>query len=86
MRTLQHLQRSSIDLMLVHWPVPGKHVDAYLELEACQRDGLVRSIGVSNYTIEVHVQRQETGSAGYGGWRMSFTRVFFSRVAWGNDV
>ena len=28
-----------LDLYLVHWPVPGKHVDAYLELQEAQRAG-----------------------------------------------
>ena len=41
-----------LDLECVHWPVPGKHVDAYVELQALQAEGLVRSIGVSNYAVE----------------------------------
>lgn len=32
--------------------VPGKHVDAYLELEALQKEGKIKSIGVSNYVVE----------------------------------
>jgi len=37
---------------LIHWPVPGKHVEAYRELEKLKDEGLLRSIGVSNYTVE----------------------------------
>jgi len=51
-KTLADLGVETIDLYCIHWPVPGKHVDAYLELEACQRDGLIRSLGVSNYAVE----------------------------------
>lgn len=51
-KTLSQLGIDSIDLYCIHWPVPGKHVDAYLELEACQREGLIRSLGVSNYALE----------------------------------
>lgn len=52
LRTLADLQVEQLDLYLVHWPVPGKHVDAYVELQALQAEGLIKSIGVSNYTIE----------------------------------
>lgn len=49
-QTLADLRTDYVDLYLIHWPVPGKHVAAYLELEKLQQEGLVRSIGVSNYT------------------------------------
>ena len=51
-RSLRDLGTEYLDLYLVHWPVPGKHVAAYLELEKCQAEGLVKSIGVSNYAVE----------------------------------
>ena len=51
-RSLRDLRTDYLDLYLVHWPVPGKHVDAYLELQKCRAEGLVRSIGVSNYAVE----------------------------------
>ena len=41
-----------LDLYLVHWPVPGKHVLAYQELESLQAEGKIKSIGVSNYVVE----------------------------------
>ena len=52
MQTLEDLGTSYLDLYLVHWPVPFKHVDAYVELQALQEEGLIKSIGVSNYAIE----------------------------------
>jgi diketogulonate reductase-like aldo/keto reductase len=41
-----------LDLYLVHWPVPGKHVLAYQELQSLQAQGKIKSIGVSNYVVE----------------------------------
>lgn len=41
-----------LDLYLIHWPVPGKHVEAYKTLLKLQKEGLVKDVGVSNYTIE----------------------------------
>lgn len=47
-----------IDLALIHWPNPsrGRYVEAWHALVEAQRQGLVRSIGVSNFTEE-HLQR-----------------------------
>ena len=46
------------DLHLIHWPNPGqgKYVEAWRALVQLQKDGLVRSIGVSNFTEE-HLTR-----------------------------
>jgi len=61
MDSLRKLRCGYIDLFLVHWPVPGKHVDAYRELECLRKEGLVRDIGVSNYTIEDLRELLESG-------------------------
>jgi diketogulonate reductase-like aldo/keto reductase len=49
---------SYVDLYLIHWPQPGR--DLYMEtwraFEKLKTDGLVRSIGVSNFLIP-HLQR-----------------------------
>jgi len=47
-----------LDLHLIHWPNPsvGKYVEAWRALVALQKDGLVRSIGVSNFAEE-HLSR-----------------------------
>jgi len=50
--TLEDLQTDYLDMYLIHWPVPGKHIEAYLELEALQAEGKIKSIGVSNYVVE----------------------------------
>ena len=58
LRTLTDLGLQHLDLYLVHWPVTGVLGDTlqpsthetWSALEACVMDGLVRSIGVSNFS------------------------------------
>jgi diketogulonate reductase-like aldo/keto reductase len=47
-----------VDLFLIHWPNPrhGKYVDAWRAMVDLQREGRVRSIGVSNFT-EQHLRQ-----------------------------
>lgn len=53
--SLKKLQTDYIDLYLVHWPVPGRYIEAWKTLEKLYRDGVVRSIGVSNFLIH-HIE------------------------------
>ena len=50
--TLQRLGIDRLDVALIHWPNPsvGLYVDAYRALVECRQRGLVRSVGVSNFT------------------------------------
>jgi len=50
-RSLARLGLEYVDLYLLHWPVPGRRLDAWRALEELQRDGLARAIGVSNFTV-----------------------------------
>ena len=52
--SLQRLGLDHLDLHLIHWPNPsvGQYVEAWQALVDLQRQGLVRSIGVSNFTEE----------------------------------
>ena len=56
--SLERLGLDHIDLQLIHWPNPGRdlYVEAWRALVQLQTDGLVRSIGVSNFT-EAHLRR-----------------------------
>ena len=53
-----------VDLYLIHWPLPrvDKYVDSWRAMIKLREDGLVRSIGVSNFTA-AHIERleKETG-------------------------
>ncbi|SDO94575.1 Aldo/keto reductase [Pedococcus dokdonensis] len=54
----QSLGVERIDLALIHWPNPSQDLypQAWAALVDAQRDGLVRTIGVSNFT-EQHLRR-----------------------------
>jgi 2,5-diketo-D-gluconate reductase A len=62
--TRTNLGLDVVDLYLIHWPNPrvDKYVDSFRAFARLQEDGLVGSIGVSNFT-EAHLQRlaDETG-------------------------
>ena len=50
--SLERLGIDQVDVALIHWPNPsvGLHVEAYKALVECRERGLVRSVGVSNFT------------------------------------
>lgn len=50
-RSLQKLNTEYIDLMLLHFPVSVVRKKSWLALEELKKEGLIKSIGVSNYTI-----------------------------------
>jgi diketogulonate reductase-like aldo/keto reductase len=62
--SLARLGLEYLDLHLIHWPNPtiGLYVEAWQALIDCQRRGLIRSIGVSNF-LPAHLDRiiSETG-------------------------
>jgi 2,5-diketo-D-gluconate reductase A len=63
--SLEKLGTDYLDLYLIHWPTPRRnlYVDTWRAFEKLQADGLVRTIGVSNFQIP-HLQRlmDETGT------------------------
>jgi diketogulonate reductase-like aldo/keto reductase len=51
-----------LDLALVHWPVPGKHVDMYRALVHCKEElKIVKRIGLSNYTEADYEELEKSG-------------------------
>lgn len=59
-QTLEFLDTDHLDLYLIHWPATVKYGDAYIEawdsLQQFKSEGLVRSIGVSNFNPD-HLDR-----------------------------
>ncbi|HTX45418.1 MAG TPA: aldo/keto reductase [Solirubrobacteraceae bacterium] len=62
--SLERLEMQHVDLYLIHWPVPAhdKYVETWQAFIDLQKEGLTRSIGVSNFQSE-HLERiiEETG-------------------------
>ena len=56
--SLERLGMDTIDLFLIHWPLPmfDRYVETWRVLEHLLADGRIRSIGVSNFEIE-HLER-----------------------------
>lgn len=50
--SLEKLQTDYVDLYLIHWPVKSKIVESWKVLERLYNEKRVRSIGVSNFTID----------------------------------
>jgi 2,5-diketo-D-gluconate reductase A len=63
--SLERLGLDYLDLHLIHWPNPSvdKYVEAWRALVDLREEGLIRSVGVSNFT-ETHLTRiiDETGA------------------------
>jgi 2,5-diketo-D-gluconate reductase A len=59
-QTLENLGVDQLDLFLMHWPLPtlydGDYVSTWEAMLELGRDGLVRSLGVSNFEPE-HLER-----------------------------
>jgi 2,5-diketo-D-gluconate reductase A len=62
--SLKRLETGHVDLYLIHWPVPAhdKYVETWKAFIDARAEGLVRSIGVSNFQ-PAHLERiiRETG-------------------------
>ncbi|MEB3198400.1 MAG: aldo/keto reductase [Candidatus Sericytochromatia bacterium] len=54
-RSLQLLGLDQLDLYLIHWPQTATRKDTWRAMERLAREGMARSVGVSNYTVR-HLQ------------------------------
>jgi 2,5-diketo-D-gluconate reductase A len=63
-RSLERLGLDYVDLYLIHWPLPrvDKYVDSFRAMVELKDEGLIRSVGVSNFK-PLHLDRvsDETG-------------------------
>lgn len=53
--SLKKLQLDYVNLLLIHWPINGSFFETWQAFEDMKKDGLTKSIGVSNYGM-VHLQ------------------------------
>lgn len=51
-KSLRDLCCDYVDIMYVHWPVPGHFIDTYKVLQEMKAEGVIRSLGISNFNIE----------------------------------
>ena len=59
-KSLADLQIGYFDLFLVHWPLPGFFAETYRALEDLHKAGKVKSIGLSNFTMEDYAELSKT--------------------------
>lgn len=51
LESMKQLGVEYVDLYLLHWPVEGRYLDYWKQLEDLYKEGLVKAIGVSNCKI-----------------------------------
>jgi diketogulonate reductase-like aldo/keto reductase len=47
--SLARMRFEQVDLLLLHWPVPGRRLESWRALERLRAEGRARAIGVSNF-------------------------------------
>ena len=62
-RSLENLGLDSVDLYYIHWPRSGKDMRPVMEqLERLRDEGLLKAIGVSNFSVEQMQHVSEVGT------------------------
>jgi len=65
-RSLDRLGRESLELYQIHWPLPPLRVETWMEgLAQTVEAGLVRAVGVSNYSLS-QMRRAQSALAKHG--------------------
>ena len=67
--SLQKLKLDYVNLLLIHWPIERAFFDTWAALEELKKEGLTRSIGVSNYQM-IHLQYLATQAHEMPGVRL----------------
>lgn len=80
-KSLKNLDSDYIDLYLVHWPLKAHRKESWKALERIYDEKLVRSIGVSNYTIN-HINEL----LGYANYVPAVNQVEFSPFLYQKDL
>ncbi|CZT43555.1 uncharacterized protein RSE6_03616 [Rhynchosporium secalis] len=91
LKTLSELQTSYLDLYLIHWPAMARlpvtspqnkrlRLEAWKALNEAKEEGLVRHIGVSNFTVEHLKELSETP----WGIRNAFVQMEIHPWYWGD--
>jgi aryl-alcohol dehydrogenase-like predicted oxidoreductase len=75
--SLSRLGMERVDLYQMHWPFPPVPITAWMEaMAAAYEDGLIRAIGVSNYTLAQTRQAQD--ALARRGLRLASNQVEYS--------
>lgn len=63
-RSLDRMGLDYLDSYLLHWPVPGRFVRTWQQLQPAREAGLVRNLGVSNF-LPRHLRALDESGTGY---------------------
>ncbi|MGA1873290.1 MAG: aldo/keto reductase [Thermoplasmatota archaeon] len=78
-QSLKMLNVDHIDLYLMHWPVGGYRLESWKAMEELNKEGLARSIGVSNFGIRHLDELLEEGDIVPSVNQVEFTPFLYQR-------
>ena len=84
-KNLKDLQTDYVDLLLIHWPEVkqfSKTVETWRALVELQKEGCARSIGVSNFTIDLTEKLLDEIDVVPGSTRLNFTLSCTKKSYW----
>jgi len=80
--SLERLGFDYVDLYLIHWPQPAvdKRVEAWAAMEQARAEGLIRSIGLSNFTPRFLSEILEKGTVAPAANQVEYHPTFQQRA------